>query len=64
MEHDILAGADVSNTIGNRKIERYALSIDQIRKALAAIDGEIDEIDAMLDGGARRRTVAIVPRDW
>ena len=64
MEHDILIGADRTNTIGTRRIERYDVNLDDLRKAIKELEGELDEIADELAGGSRRKTFAVVPRDW
>ena len=64
MEHDILVGADRTNTIGTRRIERYDVNLDDLRKAIKELEDEIATIDAELNGGSKRKTFAAVPRDW
>ena len=63
-EHDMLIGADRTNTIGSRRIERYDMNLDDLRKAIQELDDEIAAIDAELSGGASRKTIAVIPRDW
>ena len=64
MEHDILVGADRTNTIGTRRIERYDVNLDDLRKAIKDLEDELRGIDDELAGGSSRKTFAIVPRDW
>ena len=62
-EADMLDGADLQNQIGTRMIRRYDMSLSEVQKAIKDLEGELEDLDAALDGG-RRRTVAVVPRDW
>lgn len=63
-EHNMLMGLDISHTIGSRRLERYPMSIDQIRRAIEELEKQLDEIDALLNGGHARKSVAYIPRDW
>lgn len=63
-EADMLDGADVENHIGTRSIKRYDMSLTEVQKAIKALEDEIDALDGLIDGTGRRRTVAVVPRDW
>ena len=64
MESDILSGADRTNTIGSRRIERYDINLDDLRKAIKDLDDELAAIDAELASGSSRKTFAVIPRDW
>ena len=54
-------GGVKSYTIDDRELTRYDLAAigDEIRR----LENEIDELGALLDGGSRRKAVAVVPRD-
>lgn len=62
-EADMLDGADLQNQIGTRMIKRYEMTLSEVQKAIKDLENELSALDALLDGG-RRRTVAVVPRDW
>lgn len=63
-EEKILSDAAQMYTIGSRSIQRYQLSLDQIRKAIDEIVEKIEAIDDELAGGKRRRAVSAIPTDW
>lgn len=63
-EADMLDGADLKNQIGTRSIERYGMSLSEVQKSIKDLENELDTLDSMLDGSGRRRTVAVIPRDW
>ena len=63
-EADMLSGADISNTIGSRRIERYPMSLKELRAAIKDLEDEISGLEEMIDGGSARRSFAVIPRDW
>ena len=59
----LLSGQVKSYTIGSRNLTRFDLP--QIEDSIAKLEKEIDELEAMLlNGGKRRKAVGVVPRDW
>lgn len=63
-EADILAGGVQSYGIGSRNLARYNADLADVRKAIAALEQALEEIDAQLAGGSRRKSVGVVYRDW
>lgn len=63
-EADILAGGVQSYGIGSRNLARYNADLAEVRKAIAALEQALEEIDARLAGGSRRKSVGVVYRDW
>lgn len=59
-EQAILEGAQ-SYTIGSRHLTRADLA--EIRKMITTIEKGIDEMEAELAGGGRRKCIRIIPRD-
>lgn len=58
----LLRGQAQSYTIGSRSLTKLNLGelADSIRKA----EKEVDELEAVLAGGSRRRAVGVIPRSW
>ena len=54
-------GGVKSYTIDDRELTRYDLGA--ISGEIRRLEKEIDELGALLEGAARRKAVAVVPRD-
>lgn len=63
-EKTMLTGGVQSYGIGSRNRARYNTELSQIRAAIKELSDEIKEIEAKLDGGAARKRVALVYREW
>lgn len=59
-EAAILEGAQ-SYSIGSRHLTRADLA--EIRKMMKEIEDAIDELEAQLAGGSRRKCIRVIPRD-
>lgn len=59
-EQAILGGAQ-RYQIGSRNLERADLS--EIRKMISTLEDGIDELEAQLKGGSRRKCIRVIPRD-
>lgn len=59
-EEAILEGAQ-SYSIGSRHLTRADLA--EIRKMISTLEDGIDELDAELSGGSRRKCIRVIPRD-
>lgn len=59
-EAAILEGAQ-SYSIGSRNLTRADLS--EIRKMISTLEDGIDELEAELSGGSRRKCIRVIPRD-
>lgn len=59
-EQAILEGAQ-SYSIGSRHLTRADLA--EIRKMITTIEDGIDELEAELAGGGRRKCIRVIPRD-
>lgn len=58
----LLSGQVQSYTIGSRNLTR--LDLEKLKKEIDGLEKEIDELTAKAIGGARRRALGVVPRDW
>lgn len=58
----LLSGQVQSYAIGSRNLTR--LDLEKLKNEIDGLEKEIDELEAQLNGGARRRALGIVPRDW
>ena len=59
-EQAILDGAQ-QYKIGSRELQRADLS--EIRKMISTLEDGIDEFEAQLNGGSRRKCIRVIPRD-
>lgn len=59
-ETAILEGAQ-SYTIGSRTLTRADLA--EIRKMITTLEAGIDELEAEVSGGSRRKCIRVIPRD-
>ncbi len=53
-----------SYRIGTRLAERYDLELAEIRKAIAELEKEIEELEGLEKGKKPRKVVGVVIRDW
>lgn len=60
-EEAILGGAQ-SYKIGSRNLTRADLAA--VKGMIDELEDEIEGLEAEMDGGTRRKAVAVVPRDW
>lgn len=58
----LLSGQVQSYTIGSRNLTR--LNLSELKNTISTLEKEIDELEAVLRGGGRRKAVGVVPRDW
>lgn len=58
----LLSGGVQSYTIGSRNLTK--LDLEKLKKEIDSLEKEIDELTAKVNGGARRRALGVVPRDW
>lgn len=63
-ELEMLRGGVQSYGVGSRNLSRYQMDLSTIRNAIKALQKEVDELEAELAGGCKRKAVAVVPRDW
>lgn len=59
-EQAILEGAQ-SYSIGSRNLTRANLA--DIRMMISTLEEGIDELEAVLAGGGRRKSIRVIPRD-
>lgn len=59
---DILGGRAQSYAIGSRNITKHNLS--ELWDMITDLEKEVDGLEAVLNGGSRRKAVGIIPRDW
>lgn len=58
----LLSGQVQSYAIGSRNLTR--LDLGELKETISTLEKEIDELEAVLRGGARRKAVAVIPCDW
>lgn len=58
----LLDGGVASYTIGSRNLTRFDLP--KLEESIAKLEGEIEELEAQLNGGGRRKAFGVVPRDF
>lgn len=63
-ERVMLTGGVQSYGIGSRNLARYNTDLAQIRAAIKELQDEIEEIEGVLEGGAKRKRVGLVFREW
>ena len=44
--------------------EHTMLDMPSLMKELKEAEQKVDELEALADGGSRRRAVGVIPRDW
>ena len=58
----LVTGGVKAYMIDDRQLTR--LDIDKLSNEIRRLEEEIDELEAMLDGGGRRKTVGVIPMNW
>lgn len=58
----LLDGGVKSYRIGNEELTR--LDLASLEKRIEEAEKKVDELEALLDGGAARRAYAVLPMDW
>lgn len=58
----LVDGGAQSYTIGSRSLTKFDL--EKIHNEIKEHEKAIGELSALLNGGKRRKAVAVVPRDW
>lgn len=53
-----------SYSIGSRNIQRYNVDLKAVQDMITRLSQRVRELEAELAGGAPRRAVGVVPRDW
>lgn len=48
--------------LGSRELTK--LDLEKLGKEISKLENELEELESLLDGGARRKAVAVIPRDW
>lgn len=51
-------------TIGSRSLQRRQISLKNIQDMIDRLTKKLEELEAELAGGGRRKAVGIIPRDW
>ena len=57
----LLSGQVQSYAIGTRNLTR--LNLPELKETISTLEKEIDELESVLRGGARRKAVGVVIRD-
>lgn len=63
-ERVMLTGGVQSYGIGSRNLTRYNTDLASIRAMIKELSDEIEEIESTLEGGAKRKRVGLVFREW
>ena len=58
----LLTGQVQSYAIGSRNLTR--LNLSELKETISTLEKEIDELEAVLRGGSKRKAVGIIPCDW
>lgn len=58
----IVSGRVKSYMIDDRQLTN--IDIDDIAAEIRKLEEEIDELEALLDGGGRRKAVGVIPMNW
>lgn len=48
--------------LGSRELTK--LDLEKLGKEITKLENELEELESLLNGGARRKAVAVIPRDW
>ena len=48
--------------IDDRQLTR--LDLDKLSEEIRTLEEEIEELEALLDGGGRRKAVGVIPMQW
>lgn len=60
-EAEMLSGGVQSYGVGSRNATRYNTDLSTIRSAIKELEDELAELEG---GGARRKALGVIPRDW
>lgn len=58
----LLNGQVQSYAIGSRNLTR--LDLGELKQTILNLEKEVDELEAVLCGGRRRKAVGVIPMDW
>lgn len=58
----LLDGGVKSYMIDDRQLTRF--DIDKLKDEINAMEKEVDQLTALVNGGGRRKSVGVVIRDW
>lgn len=48
--------------LGSRELTK--LDLEKLGNEISKLENELEELESLLNGGARRKAVAVIPRDW
>ena len=60
-EAEMLSGGVQSYGVGSRNATRYNTDLNAVRSAIKELEDELAELEG---GGARRKAIGVIPRDW
>ncbi len=63
-EREILDGGVQAYGLGTRSVTRYNAALSEVRAAIKALQKELEDLEAQLNGSKARKAVGVIPRDW
>ena len=48
--------------LGSRELTK--LDLEKLGNEITKLENELEELESLLNGGARKKAVAVIPRDW
>ena len=58
----LVSGGVTAYMIDDRQLTR--LDLDKLSEEIRTLEEEIEELEALLDGGGRRKAVGVIPMQW
>ena len=59
---ELLSGNVQRYVLGSRELTR--LDLEKLGNEIRTLENEVENLEALLKGGSRRKAVAVIPRDW
>ena len=63
-EEEMLSGGVQSYGLGTRNVSRYNTELETVRATIKELEKEKSELEKIIAGGSRRRSMACIPKDW
>ena len=59
---ELLSGNVQRYVLGSRELTR--LDLEKLGNEIRTLENEVENLEALLEGGSRRKAVSVIPRDW